>query len=293
MTYSPKEREIPDQVVAALHGHYGERLSRVVLFGEAAYECREALECGGLTPLFLPRDSASSVARPSQAKQRLTVHRSSELPAPKVKAGSSPRTPKASAKLGNRSARRVAKVVSDFSRQIARKENAGTLRRNHAPTKLRTQTQSHIATTKVADYFAPAAARNHFVDANKMVRPDEAAYECREALECGGLTPLFLPRDSASSVERPSQAKQRITISRLTKSTAPKVKAVSSHRTPKASAKLGNRSAMRGAKVVHDFSRPNRRKESAGTLRRNHAPTKLDTKTQNHITPTKVADYLT
>ena len=36
MTYSPKEREILDQVVAALHGHYGERLSRVVLFGSRA-----------------------------------------------------------------------------------------------------------------------------------------------------------------------------------------------------------------------------------------------------------------
>ena len=33
MTYEPKEREILDQVVAGLHGHYGERLSRVVLFG--------------------------------------------------------------------------------------------------------------------------------------------------------------------------------------------------------------------------------------------------------------------
>ncbi len=36
MTYEPKEREILDQVVAALHGHYGERLSRVVLFGSRA-----------------------------------------------------------------------------------------------------------------------------------------------------------------------------------------------------------------------------------------------------------------
>lgn len=33
MTYEPKEREILDQVVAALHGYYGERLRRVVLFG--------------------------------------------------------------------------------------------------------------------------------------------------------------------------------------------------------------------------------------------------------------------
>jgi len=36
MTYESKEREILDQVVAALHGHYGERLSRVVLFGSRA-----------------------------------------------------------------------------------------------------------------------------------------------------------------------------------------------------------------------------------------------------------------
>ena len=36
MTYEPKERTILDQVVAALHGHYGERLSRVVLFGSRA-----------------------------------------------------------------------------------------------------------------------------------------------------------------------------------------------------------------------------------------------------------------
>jgi len=36
VTYSTKEREILDQVVAALHGHYGKRLSRVVLFGSRA-----------------------------------------------------------------------------------------------------------------------------------------------------------------------------------------------------------------------------------------------------------------
>jgi uncharacterized protein len=36
MTYSSKERQILDQVTAALHGHYGERLSRVVLFGSRA-----------------------------------------------------------------------------------------------------------------------------------------------------------------------------------------------------------------------------------------------------------------
>ena len=36
MTYEPKERQILDQVVAALHGHYGERLSKVVLFGSRA-----------------------------------------------------------------------------------------------------------------------------------------------------------------------------------------------------------------------------------------------------------------
>ena len=36
MTYEPTERQILDQVVAALHGHYGERLSRVVLFGSRA-----------------------------------------------------------------------------------------------------------------------------------------------------------------------------------------------------------------------------------------------------------------
>lgn len=36
MTYEPKERQILDQVVAALHGHYGERLGKVVLFGSRA-----------------------------------------------------------------------------------------------------------------------------------------------------------------------------------------------------------------------------------------------------------------
>ena len=36
MTYETKEREILDLVVAALHGHYGERLSKVVLFGSRA-----------------------------------------------------------------------------------------------------------------------------------------------------------------------------------------------------------------------------------------------------------------
>ena len=36
MTYTSKEREILDQVAAALHGHYGDRLSRVVLFGSRA-----------------------------------------------------------------------------------------------------------------------------------------------------------------------------------------------------------------------------------------------------------------
>ena len=36
MTYEPKERQILDQLVAALHGHYGERLSKVVLFGSRA-----------------------------------------------------------------------------------------------------------------------------------------------------------------------------------------------------------------------------------------------------------------
>lgn len=36
MTYEPKERQILDQVVAALHGHYGERLSEVLLFGSRA-----------------------------------------------------------------------------------------------------------------------------------------------------------------------------------------------------------------------------------------------------------------
>jgi predicted nucleotidyltransferase len=36
MTYEPKERQILDEVVAALRGHYGGRLSRVVLFGSRA-----------------------------------------------------------------------------------------------------------------------------------------------------------------------------------------------------------------------------------------------------------------
>jgi predicted nucleotidyltransferase len=36
MTYEPKERQILDEVVAVLHKHYGERLSRVVLYGSRA-----------------------------------------------------------------------------------------------------------------------------------------------------------------------------------------------------------------------------------------------------------------
>ncbi len=36
MTYEPKERQILDEIVAVLHQHYGERLSRVVLFGSRA-----------------------------------------------------------------------------------------------------------------------------------------------------------------------------------------------------------------------------------------------------------------
>ena len=36
MPYTAKEREILDQVAAVLHAHYGERLSRVVLFGSRA-----------------------------------------------------------------------------------------------------------------------------------------------------------------------------------------------------------------------------------------------------------------
>jgi predicted nucleotidyltransferase len=36
MEYALKERQILDSVVAALHGHYGDRLSRVVLFGSRA-----------------------------------------------------------------------------------------------------------------------------------------------------------------------------------------------------------------------------------------------------------------
>ena len=60
-------------------------------------ECREALECGGLTPLFLSSRFGLSVEQSSQADPRLTVVRSSKPTPPKVKAGSSPRTPKASA----------------------------------------------------------------------------------------------------------------------------------------------------------------------------------------------------
>ena len=36
MPYTAKEREILDQVAGVLHAHYGERLSRVVLFGSRA-----------------------------------------------------------------------------------------------------------------------------------------------------------------------------------------------------------------------------------------------------------------
>ncbi len=45
MTYEPKEREILDEIVTVLHKHYGERLSRVVLFGSRArrdhHECSD------------------------------------------------------------------------------------------------------------------------------------------------------------------------------------------------------------------------------------------------------------
>ena len=65
----------------------------------ATSEGREALECGGLTPLLLPQDSASSVGETSQAEPRLTAAERSTLLPPKVKAGSSPRTPKPSGTL--------------------------------------------------------------------------------------------------------------------------------------------------------------------------------------------------
>ncbi len=65
-------------------------------FAKAPRECREALECGGLTPLFLPRECAWSFGKMSQAEPRFTILRSWALHPPKVKAGSSPRTPKPS-----------------------------------------------------------------------------------------------------------------------------------------------------------------------------------------------------
>ena len=72
------------------------------------YECREALEpkvvppsflhlqaqCGCLTPLFLPQDYASRVEQLPKADLRVTVVLLTAPVPPKVKAGSSPRTPK-------------------------------------------------------------------------------------------------------------------------------------------------------------------------------------------------------
>ena len=72
---------------------------------ETAHECREALECGGLTPLFLSSDCTLGVERLPQAglawgTMRFTVPSLSALHPPKVKAGSSPRTPKPSGTQG-------------------------------------------------------------------------------------------------------------------------------------------------------------------------------------------------
>ena len=70
----------------------------------AAREGREALDCGGLTPLFLSPDAARSARQPVSAQWRafLMLATSSGMPAStasKAKAGSSPRTPKAGATL--------------------------------------------------------------------------------------------------------------------------------------------------------------------------------------------------
>ena len=72
----------------------------------ATRECREALECGGLTPLFLAAEAAGSISQPFCAPWRASVLpvRSNDVRASiasKAKAGSSPRTPKAGAKLLN------------------------------------------------------------------------------------------------------------------------------------------------------------------------------------------------
>ena len=71
MTYSPKEREILDQVVAALHGHYGERLRRVVLFGNEV--------CGvgwaSRPPCSASRGTHTHVLRRTSAYRRSNVPR--------------------------------------------------------------------------------------------------------------------------------------------------------------------------------------------------------------------------
>ena len=134
----------------------------------AVAQCREALEpkvaplifpdeqaqCGGLTPhCACSSGKTSELQAMSQAKQPCAAtFRSSKLTPPKVKAGSSPRTPKASATLGNGSQWRASIVVSDFSRQNLQTEETGLLRRESGLLKPEASTQSHVARTKVADY---------------------------------------------------------------------------------------------------------------------------------------------
>ena len=58
MTYEPKEREILDQVVAALHGHYGERLSRgAALVGGVSRSVRKTSALVGGTSRSVRRTS--------------------------------------------------------------------------------------------------------------------------------------------------------------------------------------------------------------------------------------------
>ena len=72
MTYEPKEREILDQVVAALHGHYGERLSGdSALVGGASRSVRKTSTLVGGASRSVRRPSAlvggasRSVRKPS------------------------------------------------------------------------------------------------------------------------------------------------------------------------------------------------------------------------------------
>ena len=75
--------------------------------------------------------------------------------------------------------------------------------------------------------------RRHNLRVSELRDEYKPLYECREAFECGCLTPLFLPQDYASRVEQLPKADLRVTVVLLTAPVPPKVKAGSSPRTPK------------------------------------------------------------